>query len=120
MCREYPLKLRSGTAVTLGFSLADASHGSMSRMKRACAALHLGLLVVLGDPDTQDEAVVWIHQAAALTLVAQSNDDISIGPEVAELLPQYFAVFFEEIGDLAPGLAGVRLVTARTALEPLN
>ena len=119
-CREYPVTLRSGRAITLGFSLGDSDHKTLVRMKRACDALHLGLLVVMGDPETQEEAIVWIHQAAALTLISQSDADISIGTEVGELLPRWFAVFFGEIKDLAPGLEEIILVPSRTGQESVN
>ncbi len=42
--------------------------------------------------------------AAALTPVSQ-NGDILIGDEIRALLPRHFAVFFDEIRDLAPELA---------------
>ena len=45
----------SGRAVTLGFSLGDPRDGTMARMKEQHRAAHLGLLVVLNDPDSLEE-----------------------------------------------------------------
>ena len=106
--RQYDVKLSSGRIVTLGFSLGDPRHRTMKRVKRTHDASNLGLLIVLDDPDSREEVVLWFQQETALTLVSQ-NDDMSIGQEVQALLPRYFAVFFDEIKDIAPELAGISL-----------
>jgi hypothetical protein len=80
----------------------------MARMKRKYKASHFGLLVVLDDPGSTEEVVLWFHRAASLTLMSHTGDEI-IGDEVQALLPHYFAVFFDEIRDLAPGLADIVL-----------
>jgi hypothetical protein len=103
----------------LGFSLADARRSTMARLKREHGASHLGLLVVLDDPDSQEEVVLWFHHATSLTLVSQ-NGDVMIGDEVRGLLPRYFAVFFDEIKDITPALAHVRLVVPRTGDKSLH
>jgi hypothetical protein len=79
----------------------------------------MGLLVILGDPDTVEETVLWFHQTSSLTLVSQ-NGDILIGDEVRALLPRYFAAFFDEIKELAPDLAKVRLAVPRTGDKNLH
>ena len=79
----------------------------------------MGLLVILDDPESLEETVVWFHQAAALTLVSQDGD-ILIGDEIRALLPRYFAAFFDEIRDLAPGLADVKLAVPRTGDKRLH
>lgn len=107
--RKYEVQLLSGRTVTLLFSLADPLHPIVAGIKQRHAAANLGLLAVLDDPDSLEEAVLWLHQATTLTLVSQNGDTI-IGTEVRNLLPDYFAGFFREIGHLAPGLAGVKLV----------
>ncbi len=117
--REYEIKLGSGNAVTLEFSLADGKHRTVARMKRAYEALHLGLLTIIGDLDSEEEAVLWLHQATALTLVAQEGD-IMISGEVREILPRYFAVFFDEIRQIAPDLAHIALVAAKTGDRSLH
>jgi hypothetical protein len=109
----------SGRAVTLGFSLGDPRDGTMARMKERHRAAHLGLLVVLDDPDSLEEVVLWFHQAASLTLISQ-NGDIVISDEVRCLLPRYFAVFFDDVKELAPQLAKVRLVVPRTGDKILH
>lgn len=109
----------SGRAVTLGFSLGDPLDGTMARMKERHRAAHLGLLVVLDDPDSLEEVVLWFHQAASLTLISQ-NGDIVISDEVRGLLPRYFAAFFDDVKELAPELAKVNLVVPRTGDKTLH
>lgn len=117
--RQYQVNLASGGTATLGFSLADPHDKTMARVKQAHDASHLGLLVVLDDPDSLEEVVLWFHQATSLTLVSQ-NGDTMIGDEVKGLLPRYFAAFFDEIKDVAPELATVRLVMPRTGDKRLH
>ena len=66
-----------------------------------------------------EEAVLWFRQATALTLLPQ-NDDMTIGDEVKALLPRYFAVFFDDIKDVAPDLADVRLAAPKTGDKTLH
>ena len=117
--RQYQVKLASGHTATLGFSLADPHDKTMARVKRAHDASHLGVLVVLDDPDSREEVVLWFQQATSLTLVSQ-NGDTMIGDEVRCLLPRYFAVFFDEIKDIAPDLADIRLVAPKTGDKNLH
>jgi hypothetical protein len=117
--QQYQVKLLSGRDVTLGFSLADPRDKTMARMKQAHRASHLGLLVILDDPESLEEVVLWFHQATSLTLISQ-NGDTMIGHEVRALLPRYFAVFFDEVKELAPDLANVRLAVAKTGDKRLH
>ncbi|MBV8191142.1 MAG: hypothetical protein JOY64_28100 [Alphaproteobacteria bacterium] len=117
--RQYEVKLASGHTATLGFSLADPRHKSIARAQRAHDASHLGWLVVRDGPDAPEEAVLWFRQATALTLLPQ-NDDMTIGDEVKALLPRYFAVFFDDIKDVAPDLADVRLAAPKTGDKTLH
>jgi hypothetical protein len=105
---QYQVNLTSGRAVTLGFSLADPTDETMARVKERHRASHLGLLVVLDDPASAEDVMLWFHQAESLTLLSQ-NCDIAIGDEVKAILPRYFAVFFDDVKALAPQLAHVRL-----------
>lgn len=91
----------------------------MARMKTAHDAEHLGLLVVLDDPDSQEEVVLWFQQTTSLTLISH-NGDMMIGDEVRRLLPRYFATFFDDIKDVAPDLAEVRLSAPRTGDKSLH
>ena len=106
--RQYEVKLVSGRTAILGFSLADPRHTTMARVKREHHASNLGLLVVLDDPDSIEEVVLWFQQATSLTLLSQ-NGDMMIGKEVRALLPRYFTVFFDEIKEIAPDLADISL-----------
>ena len=117
--RQYRVKLVSGRTATLGFSLADPHDKTMARVKQAHDASHLGLLVVLDDPNSLEEVVLWFQQTTSLTLISQ-NGDMMISDEVRVLLPRYFAVFFDEIKDVAPDLANVRLAVPRTGDKKLH
>ena len=88
-------------------------------MKEAHSASHLGLLVILDDPESLEEVVLWFHQTTSLTLISQ-NGDTMIGGEVRALLPRYFAVFFDEVKELAPDLANVKLAVAKTGDKRLH
>jgi len=109
----------SGRTATLGLSLADPRDRTMARVKARHGAAHLGLLVILDDPESLEEVVVWLHQARTLTLVSQNGDTL-IGDEVKAVLPRYFAAFFDEVRELAPALADVRLVVPKTGDRTLN
>ena len=117
--QQYEVNLISGRAVTLGFSLGDPRDETMARMKERHCASHLGLLIVLDDPDSLEEVVLWFHQAQSLTLLSQ-NGEIMIGDEVSALLPRYFAVFFDDVKALAPQLAQVRLSLPETVGKHLH
>lgn len=106
--RQYEVKLMSGRTAILGFSLADPSHRTMARIKREHEASNLGLLVVLDDPDSVEEVVLWFQHATSLTLLSQ-NGDMMIGKEVRALLPRYFTVFFDEVKEIAPELSDILL-----------
>jgi hypothetical protein len=105
--------------VTLGFSLGDPRDKTMARVKERHRASHVGLLVVLDDPDSIEEVVLWFHQAESRTLLSQ-NEDIMIGEEVRALLPRYFAVFFDDVKELAPQLAHMRLAVPKTGDKNLH
>ena len=98
----------SGRTAILGFSLADPRHKTMARVKRERAASNLGLLIVLDDPDSVEEVVLWFQQATSLTLLSQGGDML-IGEEVRALLPRYFTVFFDEVKEIAPDLSDILL-----------
>ncbi len=113
------MKLSPSRTITVCLSLADPRDKTIARVMTAHDVLHMGLLVVLDDPESLEETILWFHQAAALTLVSQ-NGDILIGDEVRVLLPRYFAAFFDEIRDLAPELADVKLAVPRTGDKRLH
>ncbi|MGE5151437.1 MAG: hypothetical protein ACM3II_15055 [Rhodospirillaceae bacterium] len=117
--QQYEVNLMSGRAVTLAFSLGDPRDETMARVKERHRASHLGLLVVLDDPDSVEDVVLWFHQAQSLTLLSQ-NSEIVIGDEVKALLPRYFAVFFDDVKALAPELAYARLCLPETGAKTLH
>jgi hypothetical protein len=106
--RQYQVTLGSGLIATLGFSLGNPRTRAMAAVKRRHAADNLGLLVILDDPESLEDVVLWFRQEKTLTLLSQSGD-IMIGDEVRALLPRYFTVFFDDIRDIAPELGALRL-----------
>lgn len=116
--RQYKVTLASGFTATLGFSLGDPADADTARVMRAYDASHMGLFVVLDDPQSAEAAVLWFQQATCLTLLAP--DTINIGDEVRGLLPRYFIAFFDDIKDVAPGLGSIRLVAPRTGDKRLH
>lgn len=111
--RQYRVPLLSGRSATLGFSLGDPANSLMASLKRKHQAAHLGLLVVLDDdPTSPEDIIVWYHQKMTLTLISQEGAAV-ISPEIRSVLPRYFAAFFDEIKDVAPGLGDVRLTAPR-------
>ena len=116
--RQYEAKLASGFTATLGFSLGDPCEANTARVMAAYGASHLGLFVVLDDPQSMEVPVLWFQEAACLTLL--SPNPMKIGDEVRGLLPHYFTVFFHKIKDLAPDLGKVRLIAPRTGDKKLH
>jgi hypothetical protein len=107
-CRQYEVKLASGRTAIFGFSLADPNHKTMAEVKQKHEVSNCGLLVILDDPDSMEELVLWLQKGNSLTLMSQ-NGDVTIGEEAQGLLPRYFTVFFDEIKDIAPDLADIVL-----------
>jgi hypothetical protein len=107
--RQYDVKLGSGHSVRVGFSLSDPHDQTIAEIKRKHSASNLGFLVILDDPGSIEEVVLWFQQASSLTMMSQ-NGAILISDEVRALLPRYFTVFFDEIKDMAPDLADVLFV----------
>lgn len=112
--RQYEVKLLSGRVATLGLSLGDPRDKTMAQIKHDHEASNMGLLVVLDDPESLEEVVLWYQQATALTLVSH-NGDMMIGDEMRALLPRYFAVFFDEMKDVAPDLADILIARVPNA-----
>ncbi|MCA0305487.1 MAG: hypothetical protein LCH95_24055 [Proteobacteria bacterium] len=117
--RQYRVPLLSGQSATIGLSLGDPRNRTMATLKRSHDAAHVGLLVVLDDPGSPEEIVVWLQQATTLTLISR-DDEAGLGPEITGVLPRYFAAFFDDIKDIAPDLAGIRLAAPRTLDRTLN
>jgi hypothetical protein len=118
--RQYEVKLLSGRTATVAFSLGDPGDRTIARVKREREACNLGLLVVLNDPDSAEEVVLWFQHATSLTLLSHGGD-MMIGEEVAALLPRYFTAFFDEVKDIAPELGEVIFMRVpRTTDRNLN
>ena len=74
--------------------------------------------MVRGDPESVEEVLLWIQQTTSISLFSQTA--LVVGHEVRALLPRYFAVFFDEVKDLAPDLAMVRPIAPKTGDKKLN
>lgn len=93
----------------VGFSLADPHDETIAEISRKHSASDLGFLIILDDPDSLEEVVLWFQHASSLTMMSQYGAML-IGDEIKALLPRYFTVFFDEIRHIAPDLADVLLV----------
>ena len=117
--RQYRVPMLPGHSATIGLSLGDPGDRTMASLKASHDAAHVGLLVVLDDPESPEEIVVWFHQATTLTLICRDGD-ARLGPEITGVLPRYFAAFFDDIKDIAPDLGRVRLAAPKTLDRTLN
>ncbi len=115
--REYQVELRSGLVTKMGFMLADPRHEVAAHIKRTYGASHLGL-VMFSDPDSH--SIVWWFQRMQLLTLITHHADAEICEEMKIILPRYFAAFFDDIKDIAPGLGGVTLVMPRTGDRRLH
>jgi hypothetical protein len=107
--RQYGVTLHSGCRVEVGFSLSDPQDSTIAAIKAKYTASHLGFVIVLGDPDSPEEPVLWLRQAGVLTMMSQ-NGAMLLSQEIRTLLPRYFTAFFDEMKDIAPDLADVLFV----------
>ncbi len=117
--RQYRVPLLSGEAATIGLSLGDPKNRMMEQLRRSHGAARVGLLVVIDDPESPEEIVVWFQQETTLTLISQDGDAM-IGAEISSVLPRYFAAFFDDVKDIAPDLALIRLAAPKTLDRKLN
>lgn len=115
--QEYEVDLRTGRPIRLAFMLADPAQPAAAEMKRTYQAQHLGLLVVA---DQEQPCIVWwFQQESTLTLIPRRGDT-PIGDALKKVLPRYFAAFFDDIKDVAPGLERVTLIARRTGDRRLH
>jgi len=118
--RQYDVRLHSGRWAKVGLSLSDPHDKTIAEVKVKYTASHLGFLVILDDPDSVEEPVLWLRQAGALTMMSQ-NGAMLIGDEIKRLLPRYFTAFFDEVKHIAPDLSDVLFVRVPRAYnEHLN
>jgi hypothetical protein len=111
--REYRVLLPSGPTATIGFALSDFAHNSEpADVARRNKAVAFGLLAIHGVPDAPERAMVWFHDSTRLRYVL-ANGDPHPSDEIRRILPRYFAVFFNEIRDVAPSLAALIPVVPR-------
>ena len=115
--REYEIDLHTGHPLKLGFMLADPTQRGTAQLKRTYKAQHLGMLVL--DGQRLHCIVWWFQQEDALTLIPRHGDS-EIDDDLKEILPRYFAAFFDDIKDVAPDLQKVTLVTPKTGDRRLH
>ncbi|SKA34911.1 hypothetical protein SAMN02745126_05575 [Enhydrobacter aerosaccus] len=110
--REYQVHLPSHVTATLSFTLGDPDHEAWPAVvARQRGALAFGMLAIDDVPDAPEKAVLWTVEQDRLSIICE-RDDPDHSEEVKRVLPRYFAMFFDDIKDLAPQLA------AREVLMP--
>ena len=107
--REYQVMLPDGTGAKLSFALCDlARENALARHARWRNALAFGLLGFEGFAEAPAHPVLWVQTTAGMEMTVSDSDD-QPGPELQRLIARHFARFFDEISDVAPGLASLPL-----------
>ena len=107
--REYEVTLPDGTQAKLAFALCDlARENALARHARKRSAVAFGLLGFEGFAGAPAHPVLWVQTTAGMEMTVSDSDDPP-GPELQRLIARHFVLFFEDISDVAPGLAALPL-----------
>ena len=107
--REYEVTLPDGTTARLAFALCDPGRdNALARHARKRAAVAFGLLGFEGFAEAPSNPVLWVQTAAGMEMTVSDGDD-QPGPELQRLIARHFALFFDAICDVAPGLSALPL-----------
>jgi hypothetical protein len=107
--REYEVTLPNGTKARLAFALCDLSReNALARHARKRNAVAFGLLGFEGFAAAPAHPVLWVQTGAGMEMTVSDGDD-QPGPDLQRLIARHFALFFDDIGDVAPGLSALPL-----------
>ena len=107
--REYEVLLPDGTTARLAFALCDpARDNPLARHARRRNAVAFGLLSFEGFAGAPAHPLLWIQTTAGMEMTL-SDGDTQPGPELQRLIARHFFLFFDDIRDVAPGLAALPL-----------
>ena len=111
--REYQVPLPSRFTATISFTLGDPDHETWPAVvARQRGALAFGMLAIDDVPDAPEKAVLWTVERDRLSIICE-RDDPDPSEEVKQVLPRYFAMFFDDIRDVAPQLAAREIIMPR-------
>ena len=107
--REYEVTRPDGAKAKLAFALCDLSReNALARHARKRGAVAFGLLSLEGFAEAPAHPVLWVQTTAGMEMTVSDSDDPP-GPELQRLIARHFILFFDDISDVAPGLAALPL-----------
>jgi len=107
--REYEVTRPDGTQAKLAFALCDLSReNALARHARKRSAIAFGLLSFEGFAEAPAHPLLWVQTAAGMEMTV-SDGDKPPGPELQRLIARHFVLFFDDIREVAPGLAALPL-----------
>ena len=107
--REYEVTLPDGAKAKLAFALCDlARENALARHARKRRAVAFGLLGFEGFSGAPAHPVLWVQTIAGMEMTVWDGDDPP-APELQRLIARHFALFYEDIKDVAPGLSALPL-----------
>lgn len=107
--REYEVTLPDDTKAKLAFALCDlARENALARHARKRGAVAFGLLGFEGIVGAPAHPMLWVQTTGGMEMTVSDGDD-QPGPELQRLIARHFALFFDDIREVAPGLAALPL-----------
>jgi hypothetical protein len=111
--KEYEVARPDGGTASLVFTLGRADADSFAaRFARSHGAQAYGLVWVLNYPDAPQHPMVWVKTEAHLGL-GLAREDGALRDDLEEIVRRHFPVFFNDIAEIAPELASLRLTSNR-------
>jgi hypothetical protein len=103
--REYEVTLPDGTRAKLAFALCDlARENALARHARKRGAVAFGLLGFEGIVGAPAHPVLWVQTTSGMEMTVSDGDD-QPAPELQRLIARHFALFYDDIKEVAPDLA---------------
>jgi hypothetical protein len=117
--REYEMTSEHGNG-SIAFTLGDLNADTMpARFAKHVGAEAFGLVSILGFPEAPVRPVIWVlvNQKLGITV---ADEDRDLTDALKLIVARYIAVFFNDIADIAPELATIRLRTDGRGDRSLN
>jgi hypothetical protein len=115
--REYEVMLPDGTIASISFTLGDLQQDSIpAEFARSNGALAYGLVSVEGVEGAPDFPMLWTRAENGLNITA-SDDDGELSDELRKIIARAIAVFFRDLGQIAPELARIKIKPPKNALH---
>ena len=98
-----------GTKGKLGFALGDlALDNAFTRHARSLEAIGFGIVSFAGLPGSPERSMLWT-QTPTDTVMTVADGDRQPSGELQRLIARYLAVYFSDIGMIAPELGEPRV-----------